>query len=103
MSPQQPPRRERFLRPAGTCLTAEDAWRRAVCLPAVLSAQEIAEIAAEVDAPNYSIWSSPKTLDLIDHPAVVPILTDLLAEPGFVQDVRSYTRPLLVHAVQCSG
>ena len=41
---------------------------------------------AEVDAPQYSIWSSPKALELIDHPAVVPILTDLLAEPGFVQD-----------------
>ena len=57
-----------------------------ILLPRVLSPSECAEIIAEVDTEGYSIWTSNKALDLIDHPAVVPILTELLAEPSFVNE-----------------
>lgn len=57
-----------------------------VLLPQVLSPSECAEIIAEVDTEGYNIWTSKKALELIDHPAVVPILTELLAEPSFVND-----------------
>ena len=52
-----------------------------IVLPAVLSR---AEIIAEVDTEGYNIWDSSKALDTIDHPAVTPILADLLSEPSFV-------------------
>ncbi len=57
-----------------------------ILLPQVLSPSECAEIIAEVDTEGYSIWTSKKALDLIDHPAIVPILTELLAEPSFVNE-----------------
>ena len=61
-----------------------------ICLPAVLSPAECAEIMEEIDGQmangGFNIWESSKALQLIDHPAVVPILTDLLAEPSFVGD-----------------
>ena len=56
----------------------------------VLNPSECAEIMEEIDGQmakgGFNIWESSKALDLIDHPAVVPILTDLLAEPSFVGD-----------------
>ena len=62
-----------------------------ICLPAVLSPAECAEIMEEIDGQmangGFNIWESSKALQLIDHPAVVPILTDLLAEPSFVGKV----------------
>lgn len=57
-----------------------------ILLPAVLSPSECSEIIAEVDTKGYNIWTSKKALELIDHPAIVPILAELLAEPSFVND-----------------
>eukprot|EP01043_Picozoa_sp_COSAG02_P019856 COSAG02_NODE_967_length_15586_cov_9.185704_12_plen_300_part_00 len=57
-----------------------------ILLPQVLSRAECAEIIAEVDTAGYNIWTSKKALELIDHPAIVPILTELLAEPSFVNN-----------------
>ena len=57
-----------------------------ILLPEVLSPSECAEVMAEVDTEGYNIWSSSKALDLIDHPAIVPILADLLAEPTLVKE-----------------
>jgi hypothetical protein len=57
-----------------------------IMLREVLTRAECAEIMAEIDAPVYNFWESSKALDTIDHPAVTPILADLLAEPSFVGD-----------------
>ena len=65
-------------------------WQGYILLPAVLSPEEIAAITNEIDNPppgkSFDIMdavNAPHANALLDHPALVPILTELLTEPPF--------------------